>query len=362
MISTYTSKLKQLQIGDLIAKIPIIQGGMGVEISRSHLAGAVAKEGGVGIISTAQIGYDEEGFENDQAGCNLKAIKKHIRKAKELACGNGLVGVNIMVALKHYKEHVRAAVAAGADVIISGAGLPMNLPELVSKTCRTKIAPIVSSKRATQLILKMWAHRYDRTADFIVVEGPKAGGHLGFSNEQLAHMDAINFDGEIRQIIDCKKEYEQRYQKNIPVIVAGGIFDQKDISHALDLGADGVQIASRFVATEECDASEAYKEAYIHASEENIEIIQSPVGMPGRALRNKFIDRVKRAKLPVSKCYNCLEKCSPQKVPYCITKALIDAVRGDVENGLVFCGANTGRIHEITTVHHLMQELAGDLQ
>ena len=238
----------------------------------------------------------------------------------------------------------------------------MNLPELVSKTCRTKIAPIVSSKRAAQLILKMWAHRYDRTADFIVVEGPKAGGHLGFSNEQLAHMDAINFDGEIRQIIDCKKEYEQRYQKNIPVIVAGGIFDQKDISHALDLGADGVQIASRFVATEECDASEAYKEAYIHASEENIEIIQSPVGMPGRALRNKFIDRVKRAKLPVSKCYNCLEKCSPQKVPYCITKALIDAVRGDVENGLVFCGANTGRIHEITTVHHLMQELAGDLQ
>lgn len=334
MISTYTSKLKQLQIGDLIAKIPIIQGGMGVGISRSHLAGAVAKEGGVGIISTAQIGYDEEGFENDQAGCNLKAIKKHIRKAKELACGNGLVGVNIMVALKHYKEHVQAAVAAGADVIISGA----------------------------ELILKMWAHRYDRTADFIVVEGPKAGGHLGFSNEQLAHMDAINFDGEIRQIIDCKKEYEQRYQKNIPVIVAGGIFDQKDISHALDLGADGVQIASRFVATEECDASEAYKEAYIHASEENIEIIQSPVGMPGRALRNKFIDRVKRAKLPVSKCYNCLEKCSPQKVPYCITKALIDAVRGDVENGLVFCGANTGRIHEITTVHHLMQELAGDLQ
>ena len=314
------------------------------------------------VISTAQIGYDEEGFENDQAGCNLKAIKKHIRKAKELACGNGLVGVNIMVALKHYKEHVQAAVAAGADVIISGAGLPMNLPELVSRTCRTKIAPIVSSKRATQLILKMWAHRYDRTADFIVVEGPKAGGHLGFSNEQLAHMDAINFDGEIRQIIDCKKEYEQRYQKNIPVIVAGGIFDQKDISHALDLGADGVQIASRFVATEECDASEAYKEAYIHASEENIEIIQSPVGMPGRALRNKFIDRVKRAKLPISKCYNCLEKCSPQKVPYCITKALIDAVRGDVENGLVFCGANTGRIHEITTVHHLMQELAGDLQ
>ena len=358
MISTYTSKLKQLQIGDLIAKIPIIQGGMGVGISRSHLAGAVAKEGGVGIISTAQIGYDEEGFENDQAGCNLKAIKKHIRKAKELACGNGLVGVNIMVALKHYKEHVRAAVAAEADVIISGAGLPMNLPELVSKTCRTKIAPIVSSKRATQLILKMWAHRYDRTADFIVVEGPKAGGHLGFSNEQLAHMDAINFDGEIRQIIDCKKEYEQRYQKNIPVIVAGGIFDQKDISHALDLGADGVQIASRFVATEECDASDAYKQAYIQAEAKDIRIIQSPVGMPGRALYNDFIKEVEQGRQPVKKCYNCLHKCNPKEVPYCITKALIDAVKGEVQRGLVFCGANVDRIREMTTVPELMKELA----
>lgn len=353
----HKSKLKELRIGDKIAKLPIIQGGMGVGVSLSRLAGAVAKEGGVGIISTAQIGYEEEGFENNQAECNLRAIRKHIQRAKEIACGNGLIGVNIMVALKHYKEHVKAAVAAGADVIISGAGLPMNLPELIGEPCRTKIAPIVSSKRAAGLILKMWAHRYDRTADFIVIEGPKAGGHLGFSNEQLNDTESIHFDREVQEIIACKEEYEAQFHIKIPVIVAGGVYDHEDIVHAMELGADGVQIASRFVATNESDASEAYKQAYVEAAETDVEIIQSPVGMPGRALHNAFIDRLKDARIPIKKCYNCLEKCNPSSVPYCITKALIDAVKGDVENGLVFCGANVGRIHKMTSVHELMQEL-----
>ena len=189
---TDNTSLKPLQIGELTAEKPIIQGGMGVGVSRSSLAGAVAAEGGIGIISTAQIGYDEEGFERDQAGCNRLAISKHIRRAKEIAGGRGLVGVNIMVALKHYKEHVQEAVKAGADVIISGAGLPMDLPKLVGDSV-TKIAPIVSSKRAAQLILKMWAHRYERTADFLVIEGPKAGGHLGFSREQLKDVEALDY-------------------------------------------------------------------------------------------------------------------------------------------------------------------------
>lgn len=358
-MNNYKTKLKSLKLGEKITALPIIQGGMGVGVSRSGLAGAVAREGGVGVISTAQIGYDEEGFEQDQAGCNRKAISKHIKKAKEIACGNGLVGVNIMVALKHYEEHVREAVAAGADVIISGAGLPVNLPSLVSEACGTKIAPIVSSARAAKLILKMWAHKYNRTADFIVVEGPKAGGHLGFSREDLEHLEELDYDSEICHIIQCKKEYEERYERLIPVIVAGGIFDRADIARVIEMGADGVQIASRFVATEECDAAEAYKQAYIDAKEEDVQIIQSPVGMPGRALRNKFIRQVEKARQPVAKCYNCLEKCNPAKVPYCITKALIDAVKGDVENGLVFCGSNVGRIKEMTTVHQLMQELTG---
>lgn len=350
-------KLKALRIGDMIAKIPIIQGGMGVGISRSKLAGAVAAEGGIGIISTAQIGYDEENFENDQAECNLRAIGKHIRCAKEIAGGNGLVGANIMVALKHYKEHVMAAVAAGADVIISGAGLPVKLPEYIGKACRTKIAPIVSSRRAADIILKMWARRYDRTADFIVIEGPKAGGHLGFSNEELQNMENIDYDTEIKEIIGCTKEYEKKYNTHIPVIVAGGIFEHYDIIHAIELGADGVQIASRFVATKECDASEEYKKAYIDAKEEDIKIIKSPVGMPGRAIRNEFIKRVEKENQPVLKCYNCMKKCNPKEVPYCITKALVDAVNGDINNGLIFCGANVGRINEMTTVHKLMEEL-----
>ena len=350
-------KLKALRIGDMVAGIPIIQGGMGVGISRSKLAGAVAAEGGIGIISTAQIGYDEENFENDQAGCNLRAIGKHIKRAKEIACGNGLVGANIMVALKHYKEHVMAAVAAGADVIISGAGLPVKLPEYIGKTCRTKIAPIVSSRRAADIILKMWARRYDRTADFIVIEGPKAGGHLGFSNEELQNMENIDYDKEIKDIIECTKEYEKKYNTHIPVIVAGGIFEYDDIIHAIELGADGVQIASRFVATKECDASDEYKKAYIDAKEEDIKIIKSPVGMPGRAIRNEFIKQVEKENQPVLKCYNCMKKCNPKEVPYCITKALVDAVNGDINNGLIFCGANVGRINEMTTVHELMMEL-----
>ena len=348
--------LKPLKIGELTVEKPIIQGGMGVGVSRSNLAGAVAAEGGIGIISTAQIGYDEEGFEKDQAGCNRIAIRKHIHRAKEIAEGKGLVGVNIMVALKHYKEHVQEAVRAGADVIISGAGLPMDLPKLVGNN-KTKIAPIVSSRRATQLILKMWAHRYNRTADFIVIEGPKAGGHLGFSKEQLQDIDKLDYDQEIRDIIECKKDYEEKFQRKIPVIVAGGIFDRKDIEHVMKLGADGVQIASRFVATEECDASDAYKQAYIQAEKKNIQIIQSPVGMPGRALRNEFIKGLETARKPITKCYNCLEKCDPRTVPYCITKALIEAVQGNVENGLIFCGENVDRIHEMTTVHDLMNEL-----
>jgi nitronate monooxygenase len=355
MIGEIFMKMKPLIIGDLIARIPIIQGGMGVGVSRSKLAGAVAREGGIGIISTAQIGYDEPDFNKHQIETNLSAIKKHLAQAKAAAAG-GIVGVNIMVATKQYERYVQSACEGGADVIISGAGLPISLPELV-KGFKTKIAPIVSSMKAASVILKMWDKKYHRTADFLVIEGPHAGGHLGFSKEQLDHMEDMDYDTEMRNIIECKKEFEEKYHTSIPVVIGGGIFDQEDIKHAMDLGADGVQIATRFVVTEECDASDEYKQAYIDAKEEDVKIVISPVGMPGRAIYNGFLSRVANGRIAVTKCFNCLEKCNPKETPYCITQALIDAVKGNIKDGLIFCGDNVHRLKEMTTVKKLFEEL-----
>ena len=347
--------MKPLIIGDLIAKIPIVQGGMGVGVSRSKLAGAVAKEGGIGILSTAQIGYDEPDFNKHQIESNLSAIKKHLAKAKEIAMG-GIVGVNIMVATKQYDRYVQAACEGGADVIISGAGLPISLPELV-KGFKTKIAPIVSSVKATSVILKMWDRKYKTTADFLVIEGPRAGGHLGFSKEQLDQIDELDYDSEIKGIIECKKQFEEKYNREIPVIVAGGIFNQQDIKHVLELGADGVQIATRFVVTQECDASQEYKNAYLNAKKEDIKIVISPVGMPGRALANPFLKTVDKGRVAIKKCYNCLEHCNPKDTPYCITTAFTNAVDGDIENGLIFCGDNVYRLNKMTTVKEIFDEL-----
>ena len=359
--------MKELKIGNRVARIPIIQGGMGVGISRSSLAGAVAREGGIGVISTAQIGYDEEGFEGHEQECNLRAIDRHIARAKEIAQGAGLVGVNIMVALKHYREHVREAVKAKADLIICGAGLPVDLPGIVREAakefhCRLSelpaLVPIVSSEKAARILCRMWGKKFDCQPDLIIVEGPQAGGHLGFSREQLETISPAEYDEEIRRIIACAKEFEAQSGSPIPVAVAGGIFDRADVEHALALGAAGVQVASRFVATEECDASEAYKQAYVWADEEDVAIVTSPVGMPGRALRNRFIERVEKGSEHIARCYQCLEHCNPAQVPYCITKALVNAVQGDLDNGLIFCGANVGRIKKLVSVHELMQELA----
>ena len=280
---------KPLQIGELIAERPIVQGGMGVGISLGNLAGAVAKEGGVGIISSAQIGFKEEDFENNPRLANKKAIKKEYEKARRIS-PNGIIGFNIMVALKDYREHVIEAAKAGADIIVSGAGLPTELPEYL-KGFKTKMAPIVSSVKSAKVILKYWDRRHNTTADMIIIEGPKAGGHLGFSVEELE--SELDYDNEIQGIIDVVKEYEKKYNKDIPVVVAGGISDKNKVKHAFDLGAQGVQVATRFVPTKECDADENYKKEYIKAKKEDIVIVKSPVGMPGRAIKNKFMEKGK---------------------------------------------------------------------
>lgn len=352
------SLLKPLKIGDLTAKIPVIQGGMGVGISLSGLAGAVAASGGIGVISTAQIGYRSENFYKDPQGCNLHAIKEEINKARKIA-GSGIIGVNIMVATKRYEEYVKAAVAAGVDIIISGAGLPMTLPELVGKA-KTKIAPIVSSLKSAQVILKYWGKKYDRLPDMVVIEGPLAGGHLGFKGEQLTQMEELNYDGEIRKIIEHVTEYAGEYGKEVPVVIAGGIYTREDAEHAFSLGASGVQVGTRFVTTYECDASEAYKQAYIDAAKEDIIIVNSPVGMPARAISNEFTRRAGEGRIPPERCSGCIITCNPAETPYCITQALIHAVKGNIKEGLLFCGANAYKAKKLEYVKDIMEEFKID--
>ena len=343
--------ISELRIGDLCARIPVIQGGMGVGVSLSGLAGAVAAAGGVGIISTAQIGYRDPDFGRHPIECNLKAIGEEIKKAREKANG-GIIGVNIMVATRRYEDYVKAAVEAGVDLIISGAGLPMTLPEISGNA---RIAPIVSSRKSLSVISKYWQKKYSRKPDLIVIEGPLAGGHLGFSKEEIdayTVTDEKNYDDEVKAIIELANELE------VPVVMAGGVYERKDMEHYLAMGAKGVQIATRFVTTRECDASDAYKQAYIDAKKEDIVIVKSPVGMPGRAIHNAFLDKVAAGERFMRGCRQCIITCKPDTAPYCITEALINAVEGRLDEGLIFCGSNAYRANKIETVADIMEEFS----
>ena len=343
-----------LVIGDLRAEVPVIQGGMGVGISLSSLAGSVAANGGIGIISTAQIGWREPDFYENPFEANFRAIGKELKKAKEIARG-GIVGVNIMVATQRYEAYVRCAADAGADVIISGAGLPVDLPAYVEGT-KAKIAPVVSSLKSFVVLCRLWERKYNRYPDFVVVEGPKAGGHLGFTLEELETCTQEAYDEVIRSIVKKAEEYGEKAGRKIPVIVAGGIFDGEDMKHALSLGADGVQAATRFVTTEECDAAPEYKDAYIKAKKEDICIVKSPVGMPGRAIRNAFIERTKTEKCRITHCYQCITTCNPAKIPYCITQALVNAAEGKLDDALLFCGENAYLCEKMEKVEDIMKE------
>ncbi|MCD8082404.1 MAG: nitronate monooxygenase family protein [Clostridiales bacterium] len=364
--------IKSLVIGDLKAKYPLIQGGMGVGISLHNLAGAVAKAGGIGIISTAQIGFQEPDFLKNPIEANMRAIRSEFEKARAIA-PEGILGFNIMVATRDYARYVKEAVKAGADIIISGAGLPIDLPKFV-EGAKTKIAPIVSTAKSAMVICKMWDRKYKRVPDLMVIEGPLAGGHLGFSRPELTRYGVDtpqvsqtyrkeDYDREIHGIMDVIRQFEAKYQKHIPVAIAGGIYEHEDVVHAIcDLGADAVQVATRFVTTEECDAPLSYKQAYIDAKEEDIVIVQSPVGMPGRAIRNPFLEKVDEQKArgertKIAHCYQCLEHCDPLKVPYCITKALTNAAEGALDQSLLFCGSNAWKSSKIETVVDVIRDL-----
>lgn len=345
--------MKSFFIGNKEIKLPVIQGGMGVGVSLSGLASAVANEGGVGVISCAGLGLLYKQTPGDYLKNCVYGLKEELRKAREKT--EGIIGVNIMVALSNYADMVKTAIAEKADVIFSGAGLPMDLPSYLDSDSKTFLVPIVSSARAAKLICEKWQTTYKYLPDAIVVEGPKAGGHLGFKRE---HIDDSEHSLEqlIPEVVAIAEQYSG--DKRIPVIAAGGITTGNDILRFMELGATGVQLGSIFVPTYECDASPVFKQVYIDSSQEDILIIQSPVGMPGRAFNGQFIRSVNEGNEKPAGCpYHCIKTCDYTKSPYCIIQALYNASKGNMDRGYAFAGANAYLSQKISSVKEVIAKL-----
>jgi nitronate monooxygenase len=344
-----------LKIGNLAIAVPVIQGGMGVGISLSGLAAAVANEGGIGVISSAGLGLLYKHFSRNFLEASILGLKEEIRKAREKTLG--VIGVNIMVAMSNFADMVKTSIAEKVDLIMAGAGLPLDLPSFLKKESKTKLVPIVSSARAARIICEKWRANYNYLPDAVIVEGPKAGGHLGFKEEQI-NDESYSLEKLVPEIVNELKTFEEKYNKKIPLIAAGGIYTGEDIRKIIEHGAAGVQMGTRFVTTEECDASPGFKQSYIDAAEKDIEIIKSPVGMPGRAILSKFLTKVKEGKKQPGICpFKCIRTCDISKSPYCIIIALINALKGNFDNGYAFAGSNAFRANKISSVKEIFQSL-----
>jgi nitronate monooxygenase len=357
-------QLPALRISDLEASVPIVQGGMGVGISLSGLASAVANAGGIGVIATAGIGMLEPDHLTNFKEANKRALRKEIRNARQLT--DGIIGINIMVALSDFDDLVQCAVDEQADLLFLGAGLPIRLPQTLPLDelgrLHTRFVPIVSSAKATGIIFKSWAKQYNHIPDAVVLEGPLAGGHLGFKKDKIDDPD-YSLEKILQQVIEVLKPYEQAFGKKIPVIAAGGVYDGRDIYELIEAGAGGVQMGTRFVATFESDTSQEFKETYVNCRQEDITIIDSPVGLPGRALRNKFLSRVASGEKESFKCpWKCLRSCDFKNVPYCIALALNNAKLGKIDEGFAFAGSNAYRVDEIISVKELIETLCDEYE
>jgi nitronate monooxygenase len=352
-------KIPKLQIGSITASIPIVQGGMGVRVSLASLASAVANDGGIGTISSIGLGNPETSKQEYERE-SREALIKEISKAKKMTDGH--LAVNFMGVLSNVNDLIKASIKEGIKIIVFGAGLPTKLPALVQDPS-VNLVPIISSARVAELILRIWDKRFERTADGLILEGPLAGGHLGFSEEQLEHPEEYSLEKLLPEVLEVIKTYEDKYGRKIPVIAAGGIYNGEDIARMLSIGASGVQMGTRFVCTEECDVSQEFKQAYLDAKNEDIVIIKSPVGMPGRAINNHFLkDLETKGKLKIKCFFRCLTACHVDKAKYCIALALLNAYEGNVDNGLIFCGQNAYRIQKIVTVKKLIQELLAEVK
>ncbi len=352
--------MRSLQIGDLTIPVPVVQGGMGIGVSLSGLASAVANMGGIGVISSVGIGLIGYETHRQYRQRNVEAIRREIRKARERT--RGVLGVNIMSVITNFRDMVRTSIDEGIDIIFAGAGLPLDLPGYLDKESKTKLVPIVSSARAASIISKKWKQNYDYLPDAIVVEGPKAGGHLGFKAEAL-HDEANELEHLVDDVLEVTRSVEVRYGQKIPVIAAGGIYNGADMHQFLYRGADAVQMGTRFVATEECDASDAFKKAFVDADEQDIRIIKSPVGLPGRSLSNSFLREAEQGKRRPTVCrHHCIKSCNPKTTTYCIADALINAYNGNMDKGFAFTGVNAGKVKGISTVRKVFDQLKEEYQ
>lgn len=363
-IQSFLIDLKQLKptwpalkIGNLTAPTPIVQGGMGVGISLSSLASAVANAGGIGVIAANGIGLLEKDYYQDGKAANLRAFRREIRTAREKT--TGIIGVNIMVAVNDFSELLNVAIEEKVDIVFMGAGLPIKgLPVQKIREHGVKVAPIVSSARATEMIFKMWKKIYNDVPDALVFEGPKAGGHLGFTEEQIDD-PAYQLEAVVGDIVKTLLPFEEEFARSIPVIAGGGVYSGEDIYQVLQLGAQGVQMGTRFVATHECDADLRFKQAYVDCTIEDIGLIKSPVGMPGRAIRNTFITDSEEGARPSFTCaWKCLSSCKAEDAHYCISIALNNARRGLMKSGFAFAGVHAHKITEIVAVPSLVKELS----
>ncbi|MBD3379607.1 MAG: nitronate monooxygenase [Candidatus Omnitrophica bacterium] len=345
-------------------KVPIIQGGMGVRVSTAPLAAAVAECGAAGTIASVGLPPDTPENRADVPKSSREHLKKQIRQARSLT--DGVIGVNIMVALSNYEDMVRTAAGEGADFIISGAGLPVSMPEFAEGS-ETRLIPLIASARGLKVLLRTWERRYKRLPDAVIVEGPLSGGHIaGYSLEELKdpghkmRKDNV-LEKALQDVIELVGEYGKRFNKHIPVIAAGGVFDGKDMARFFRLGAEGVQIGTRFVATDECSVAEEFKQLYLASGEKDLVFVQSPVGMPARVIKTKFLEDVLRGEKKDFNCnYRCLRTCDPSTVQFCIAKALIDAAEGDIDNAIVLAGANIERVTRIMPVRELISEIMAE--
>lgn len=355
-----------MKIGKYEIKHPIIQGGMGVGISWDQLAGNVSKEGGLGVISGVGTGYYRNLSESVQIITkkdkpkdvanfyNKDALFEIFSNARKI-CGDAPLACNVLYAINDYGRVVKDACEAGANIIITGAGLPTNMPEFTKDYPDVALVPIVSSARALKLICKKW-EKYNKIPDAVIVEGPLSGGHQGFKYE-----DCFKEEFQLENIVPPVIEEAKKWGE-IPIIAAGGVWDKNDIDKFIAMGCAGVQMATRFIGTFECDAHENLKKILINAKEEDIKLGKSPVGLPARSVRTKLQFSIEDKTAPKVQCIsNCVAPCNrgheAKLVGYCIADRLGAAYNGDEDTGLFFTGSNGYRIDKLISVHELMEKL-----